>query len=269
MSIFASFCCMGDDEEHPAPIVYQASHILPTPGDDRGGSFDLGLIPGYAARQGVEFGDDRLGVKFWGRVQKDAQTGCWLWVGGKTGAGYGSLRYQGKMQLAHRVSYETLVGEIPPGFQIDHQCRVRTCVFPRHLEAVTSRTNNLRAAVSGTHLVQALAGTHCIRGHSYAVFGVYVDPKSGKVKCKACRRNAADRYEGKPPRFPSLTPNPYNFPDDEPLDKLPAVWPYLRVSLSEVTEQPGETVVLDRAQVIALRNELTGWLARTLEGDPS
>lgn len=38
-------------------------------------------------------------------------------------------------------------------------------------------------------------------------------------------------------------------------------WPYLRVSLN-TTDPDEDTVVLDRAQVEALRDELTGWLDR-------
>jgi hypothetical protein len=49
------------------------------------------------------------------------------------------------MKLAHRVSYEAAYGPIPAGLHIDHLCRVRKCVRPEHLEAVTQGENNLRA----------------------------------------------------------------------------------------------------------------------------
>jgi len=52
VSIYASFCCMGEDEDIPAPIAYIASHLLPKPGDSRAGSLDLGLIPGFVTQDG-------------------------------------------------------------------------------------------------------------------------------------------------------------------------------------------------------------------------
>lgn len=48
-----------------------------------------------------------------------------------------------------------------------------------------------------------------------------------------------------------------------------ACWPYLRVSVRAAERPDGaveDTVVLDRRQVVALRDELTGWLARVDEG---
>jgi len=68
---------------------------------------------------------------------------CWLWMGGGTGRdhAYGQFWYAGTNGLAHRFSYETLVGPIPEGLEIDHLCRVQRCVNPTHLEPVTPSVN--------------------------------------------------------------------------------------------------------------------------------
>ena len=50
MSIYGSFCSFDEDDgwgNYPAPLAYAQSHVLPQPGDPRGGSFDLGCINGF------------------------------------------------------------------------------------------------------------------------------------------------------------------------------------------------------------------------------
>src|SRR6185437_4997717 len=77
----------------------------------------------------------------------EPNTGCWLWFGADNGH-YGQLKSNRKTWLAHRVSYELHVGPIPPGMEIDHQCRLKLCVNPDHLRAVTP-LQNMRAIPSG------------------------------------------------------------------------------------------------------------------------
>lgn len=71
------------------------------------------------------------------------ETPCWVWQRGRTGNGYGQ---ETARRLAHRVYYESLVGPIPKGMQLDHLCRVRHCVNPAHLEPVTNAVNSRRGA---------------------------------------------------------------------------------------------------------------------------
>lgn len=73
------------------------------------------------------------------------ETLCWIWQGGTTGAGYGTLALERRNHLAHRAYWEHYVGEIPEAMTIDHLCRVKNCVNPTHMEPV-SMTENIRRA---------------------------------------------------------------------------------------------------------------------------
>lgn len=72
------------------------------------------------------------------------QTDCWLWKKTILQSGYGQVYWDGRRQYAHRVSYMVYKGPIPDGLTIDHLCRVRKCVNPAHLEAVSNRENIVR-----------------------------------------------------------------------------------------------------------------------------
>ena len=127
-----------------------------------------------------------LAQRLWRRVGVD-ENGCWIWVGVKRRDGYGWIRVDGIARPVHRLSYEALVGPIPPGLQIDHLCRVTSCCNPEHLEPVTPRVNSLR---SESPLAKNARKTHCPQGHRYAGDNLIVryppsSPNGNRV-CRAC-----------------------------------------------------------------------------------
>ncbi|WP_420716357.1 HNH endonuclease signature motif containing protein [Streptomyces sp. H27-H1] len=70
------------------------------------------------------------------------------------------------MVLAHRAAYELERGSIPEGADLDHLCRIRSCVNPWHLEPVSERENALRG--NGPTGINARK-TSCPSGHPYDV----------------------------------------------------------------------------------------------------
>lgn len=122
-------------------------------------------------------------------VSMEPMSGCWLWTGYTDKGGYGRItigKIGGKVKSGwvHRVAFEAFREPIPAGLEIDHLCRVRSCVNPNHMEAVTPRVNSLR----GTSFVAVNAKkTHCPQGHEYR-------RTTTQRYCHICSRETARRY---------------------------------------------------------------------------
>ena len=126
--------------------------------------------------------------RFWSMVMRGGDDECWLWTGGHSGSGYGAFS-PGKRATpipAHRYAYESVVGPIPEGLEIDHLCRNRGCVNPKHLEPVTPQENIRRADLANG---KGSAATHCPHGHAYDEANTR--HYAGRRHCRACARERA------------------------------------------------------------------------------
>ncbi len=128
-------------------------------------------------------------------IELDAND-CWNWNLSIDKGGYGhikirSIDFVGR-KLAHRVSYEVFVSDIPEGLQIDHLCRNRGCVNPDHLEPVTGRENKHRGLLK-TRWEEAKKITHCPQGHEYTPKNTYIKKNVWGNECRNCRACAAAR----------------------------------------------------------------------------
>ena len=126
--------------------------------------------------------------RFMSFVIRSNDSDCWNWSGSIDGGGYGGFRRSkesgGKWIRAHRVSYELFVGPIPSGRCLDHLCRVRSCVNPKHLEPVTIG-ENCRRGLTG---INSSSKTHCPKGHPYSGDNLYINTY-GKRECRSCIRS--------------------------------------------------------------------------------
>lgn len=111
---------------------------------------------------------------------------CWLFVGSKDQYGYGTVHVKEnglwRRKRAHRVSYESFVGEIPEGLVLDHLCRVTSCINPDHLEPVTSVENTMRGEGP---MAKNARKTHCPQGHEYNEENLSKCVTPGR-RCKPC-----------------------------------------------------------------------------------
>ncbi len=129
-------------------------------------------------------------------VLPEPNTGCWLWMGTVVGEKYGQVRARvgkvWKMRVAHLVMYETVVGPVPEGLELDHKCTVKSCVNPNHLEPVTHSVNVKRGTSGDAVRRRAALITHCPHGHEYTPDNTrHTVRKDGSKNryCVACRKD--------------------------------------------------------------------------------
>lgn len=126
--------------------------------------------------------------RFWEKVKKATDDGCWEWIGYLRTDGYGRFWTPSGAVNAHRWAWEAKNGAIGSALPLDHLCRNRACVNPDHLELVTTRENVRRGTAPAA--VNARK-THCIRGHEFTPENTRYE-SGQRRRCLTCRRNQGD-----------------------------------------------------------------------------
>ncbi len=135
---------------------------------------------------------NKLPDRFRSKIVMDGD--CWLWVPRSKGRRYGQYNADGTMVLAHRHSYQLLVGPIPEGLELDHVrargCSSTFCVNPDHLEPVSHAENIRRGDGWGGVNTRK---THCKNGHPLEGSNLLVRGDGGR-KCRKCQLAAQRRH---------------------------------------------------------------------------
>lgn len=92
-----------------------------------------------------------LAAKLEANSVPEPNTGCRLWLGGHTKAGYGrvGLGRRGVSRYAHQAAYELAHGPIPPRLCVLHHCDQPCCIEPSHLFLGTQADNSRDMVAKG------------------------------------------------------------------------------------------------------------------------
>jgi len=67
------------------------------------------------------------------------KTPCWVWKLSTSTSGYGKFSFNNQYYKAHVWIWEFLNGKKPKGYDLHHECELRICVNPEHLELLTRK----------------------------------------------------------------------------------------------------------------------------------
>lgn len=124
-------------------------------------------------------------IRFDSLVRRDpGPHGCWVWLGAKTEAGYGSFCTQRGItnsRLAHRWHWFARVGALRKDEALDHICSNRACVRLDHLRPVSWLENTM---AGNSPPARNARKTHCSKGHQLP------PPGSTQRRCRICHKES-------------------------------------------------------------------------------
>lgn len=87
--------------------------------------------------------------RFWAKVDKSNEDGCWVWTGSINSYGYGHFWVDNKPVRAHRWLFEQAYGPLPKDRVVRHKCNTPACIRLDHLVAGTPKENSQDAVRAG------------------------------------------------------------------------------------------------------------------------
>src|SRR5262249_30428470 len=119
----------------------------------------------------------------------EPNSGCLLWLADLDRDGYARGWIGGRTRRVAPAVYECISGSVPSGLIVDHKCRVRCCVNPDHLRAITQRENVVSGDSPGITRARHARVTHCPQGHEYTAENTIWFKRDGYRyrKCRTCK----------------------------------------------------------------------------------
>jgi hypothetical protein len=74
-----------------------------------------------------------LEERYWAKVRKESENGCWVWTACTTSAGYGVFSVRRRQVLARRFGYELVNPPLAEGYRLRAICENVLCVNPAHM----------------------------------------------------------------------------------------------------------------------------------------
>ena len=127
--------------------------------------------------------------RFWAKTVAGTD-GCILWSATHDQKGYGHFCLDGLVWAAHRIAWvDAHRADISADLELDHLCRVTSCVAPDHLEAVPRRVNIGRATSRAARTMLAVERSQtCSRGHDMTLPDAWRLRGDGHRYCRECQR---------------------------------------------------------------------------------
>lgn len=132
---------------------------------------------------------------------------CRVWTGSKYPSGYGEVRYEGRVQGAHRVAWEVANGPIGDGLLVDHVCHNRACIKVEHLrladrfQNASNRRGESRRKSDGVRNVYPAYGgkwtVHVRKNGKVRTFGTHDTLEEAAAVAKAAREQLFGDFAGK------------------------------------------------------------------------
>lgn len=95
---------------------------------------------GVLKPDGFSAGNTLRSERFWAKVDRSDDEGCWLWQASTSGhMKKPSVRWQGHLRSARAVAWELTHGPVPPESVVVAACRTPGCVRPDHLRVVPNK----------------------------------------------------------------------------------------------------------------------------------
>lgn len=134
---------------------------------------------------------------FWSKVELgEHEYSCMIWLASKDSSGYGTFSVSNRTLSAHRLGFLYYNSTLPlKGYELHHECSVRSCVNSSHLVVVPHSVNMelSRTTLDRESSDHSRFKNVCKNGHFMTEINTYID-RRGWTECRSCRQDNVRRW---------------------------------------------------------------------------